>query len=88
MISQKDWIRHLEKVADYAQAAGVPRSVCEDSVRCGRIEPSEASNELVGLLAYMVDEGLEAPLELMEYIRPLGDAYDVIAEEAAQLLVG
>lgn len=86
MISQHEWVRHLETVAGYARAAGVPRSVCEDAVRCGRIEPSEASNELVGLLAYMVDEGLEASPELVEYIRPLAKAYDVIEEFAAEFL--
>ncbi|WP_371164433.1 hypothetical protein ABYF32_01820 [Buchananella felis] len=37
-------------------------------------------------MAYMVDEGLEASPELVEYIRPLAEAYDVIEEFAAEFL--
>lgn len=86
MISQQEWVSHLKVVAQYAEEAGFPRSDCEEAVRRAELEPSEASSGIAALLGCMVEDGLEAPPELVEYVRPLAEAYDVIAEFAAEYL--
>ncbi|MDO4791384.1 MAG: hypothetical protein Q3999_02755 [Buchananella hordeovulneris] len=86
MISPEEWVSHLKVVARYAEAAGFPRYDCEDAVRCAELEPSEAASEIAALVGCMVEYGLAAPPELVEYIRPLAAAYDVIEEFAAEYL--
>ncbi|WP_371151880.1 hypothetical protein [Buchananella felis] len=73
-------------MAEFAIEAGFPRYDCEEAVRCAEMEPSEASSTIAALLGCMIDDGLEASPELVEYIRPLAEAYDVIEEFAAEFL--